>query len=113
MNEQPKRPKWLDEFENLANSQLASGSACSQIHPIVERWYQKLQTQDRPPSRDSVMQAISCLSTELIEEMPSEIFEAVSNNDLAYDQIAIWIQQILMVGRAFQLSLDRGELDDL
>ena len=47
----PEDPNWLDEFEDLANQQLDYGSSCEQVHPIVERWFQKLMENDPPESR--------------------------------------------------------------
>jgi hypothetical protein len=29
------------------------------------------------------------------------------------DEVALWIEQILLVGRAFEIALRRGDLDDL
>lgn len=113
MDKNDNKPNWLDEFENLANDQLETGSSCHQIHPIVENWYTKLLQEEPTMSRDSVLQAVSCLSTELVTDMPDEIFEALFNSDIDYEDVTFWIQQILMIGRAFQVSLDHGELDDL
>lgn len=113
MSKDVKRPKWLEEFEDLANERLESGSSCHQVHPIVEAWYNRLMQKAPPTSRDSVIQAISCLSTELITDMPENIFEALFNTDIDYEDIAAWIQEILIIGRAFQIALDNGDLDDL
>ena len=116
MDKNSRRPKWLEPYEELANEQLSddNGSACNQIHPIIERWYDHLMTQDPPESRDAVLQAISCLSTELINDMPESLFDAVfSENTVEFDDFALWVQEILMIGRAFQISLEKGELDDL
>lgn len=113
MDGKRQRPKWLEEFEDLANDRLEGGSSCHQVHPIVENWYMHLMQQEPPISRDSILQAMSCLSTELITDMPDEIFETLFNEDVDYEDITFWIQELLMVGRAFQMALDNGEFDDL
>ena len=112
-NKKQQRPEWLEEFEEMANERLDNGSACHQVHPIVENWYRKLLHQSPPPSRDSVLQAVSCLSTELVTDMPDSIFDALFNNETEYDDVTFWIQEMITVGRAFQIALDNGELDDL
>lgn len=111
MSNNTQKPEWLDEFENLANDKLDSGSSCHQVHPIIENWYATLA--EPPKSRDSVIQAMSCLSTELLTDMPDDIFEALFDNDLDYEVVIDWVQDILMVGRAFQDALANGNLDDL
>lgn len=109
MNEHNPRPNWLDEFEELANKQLGDGSSCRQVHPIIEAWYTQLMEGEPPESRASVLQAIACLSTEIILDMPEELnMDEDDTQELSY-----WIQEILMIGRAFQLALESGELDDL
>ncbi len=109
MDEHNQRPKWLDEFEELANEQLGEGSSCRQVHPIIEAWYEQLMDGEPPGSRPSVLQAIACLSTEIILDMPEELdLDEEDPQELSY-----WIQEILMIGRAFQIALDSGELDDL
>jgi hypothetical protein len=116
MDDKNQRPEWLDEIEALANDQLGEiedGSACKQIHPIVEHWYEDLMEGDPPESRDSVMQAIACLSTEILLDMPEEVFETLLEGEVDQLEIAFWIQEILTIGRAFQMALDKGELDDL
>lgn len=123
-----KNPNWLEEFENLANTQLGEGSACKQIHPIIEGWYSRLMNGEPPLSRPSVMQAIACLSTEIIADMPEDLLELLGleedeaesdelededEDEAANNELMFWIQEILMIGRAFQIALDSGELDDL
>lgn len=111
MSNNTQRPEWLDEFENLANEQLEAGSSCHQVHPIIEQWYASLA--EPPKSRDSVLQAMSCLSTELLTDMPDDIFEVLFDNELDYEAVVAWVQDILMIGRAFQDALSNGGLDDL
>ncbi|MBZ0307528.1 MAG: hypothetical protein K8I82_15790 [Anaerolineae bacterium] len=105
-------PKWLEEFEQLANEQLGQGSSCEQIHPIVERWFSKLMSGDPPASRDSVAQALTCLSTEILYNFPPELLESI-NQHFTQDDMALWIEQILLIGRAFEIALHNGDLDDL
>ncbi len=112
MSEKRQRPKWLEEFELMANERLGEGSACKQVHPIIEAWYDQLMEGEPPDSRDSVLQAIACLSTEIVIDMPEELFEAFVNGG-DQTEFAYWVQEILMIGRAFQIALSAGELDDL
>lgn len=113
MNDHEQGPDWLDEFEDMANEHLTEGSACKQIHPIVEQWYDELMDGEPPVSRDSVLQAIACLSTEIIFDMPDELLDAFTIGDGDDNELALWVQEILMIGRAFQIALNQGELDDL
>lgn len=113
MSEQsPNDPGWLDEFEELANDQLDDGSSCEQVHPIVEEWFQKLIQGDPPASRDSVMQAMACLATEILNNSPEYLVEPIVD-EVGEDELAVWIEQILLIGRAFEIALRKGELDDL
>jgi hypothetical protein len=105
-------PEWLDEFQELADQQLGDGSSCEQVHPIIERWYDNLMQNDPPESRDAVMQAMACLSTEILYNTPDNVLEAVLEH-VSEDELASWIEFVLMVGRAFEVSLRSGELDDL
>lgn len=105
-------PEWLDEFRDLADRELGAGSSCEQVHPIVQRWYQGLLESEPPPARDSVLQAMACLSSEILADAPGEWFEqpSAAADD---DQLAGWIEYVLMVGRAFERALQNGDLDDL
>jgi hypothetical protein len=105
-------PQWLDEFEDLANRELEEGSSCEQVHPIVERWFQNLMEGDPPESRDSVMQAMACLSTEILYNSPDEFIETLVEH-MGEDDLAMWIEHILLIGRAFEIALRNGDLDDL
>lgn len=116
MTNKDRRPEWLEDIESFANDQLGDikdGAACKQIHPIIERWYEQLMEGEPPESRDSVLQATACLSTEIFLDMPDHLFEALMEADDDQMEIMYWIQEILTIGRAFQISLDKGELDDL
>ena len=105
-------PRWLDEFEDLANRQLEDGSSCDQVHPIVERWFDNLMQHDPPTSRPSVAQAMACLSTEIFNNSPDDLMEALLQQ-VDEDELAAWIEHVLLVGRAFEISLRSGDLDDL
>ncbi len=108
----PQDPDWLDEFEDLANEELVDGSACDQIHPIVAAWYDEVMTGDPPPSRDAVWQAMQCLTTEVLDDIPQELAAILAEHELN-DVLEEWITELLLVGRAFQMALDNGRLDDL
>jgi hypothetical protein len=113
--EPANEPEWLNDIEDYADSQLANlddGAACEQVHPFVERWYKKLMDEEPPASRDAVLQAMACLSSELMNSIPEDIFASLMEV-LDEDEIAGWIEYVLMVGRAFEVSLKKGEFDDL
>jgi hypothetical protein len=105
-------PRWLDEFEDLANRRLEEGSSCDQVHPIVERWFHNLMEGEPPPSRPSIMQAMACLSTEVLYNSPEDLTEILRQH-IEEDDLALWIEHILLVGRAFEIALRKGDLDDL
>jgi hypothetical protein len=107
-----KDPKWLKDIEELANEQLGTGSSCEQIHPIIARWFEDLMETDPPESRDSVLQAISCLATEVLYSSPDEMIDPLLEN-ADEDDVALWIEQIILIGRAFEIALRKGDLDDL
>ena len=107
-------PDWLHEFEELADRELEHGSSCEQVHPIVQTWFEELLASD-PPSvtdRDSVLQATACLTTEILNAIPDEMYDKLV---AAFDEddMAGWIEYLIMIGRAFERSLNNGELDDL
>lgn len=108
----PNEPGWLDEFERMANEQLSQGSACAQIHPVVAKWYGRLRESEPPASRDSVLQAIACLATEILQDAPEDVMKAVTEH-VSEDELSMFIEYVLMIGRAFEASLRSGELDDL
>lgn len=105
---------WLDPFEDLADEQLGDGSSCNQVHPIVEKWFQNwLDNEDaESPMRSSVSQAVSCLTTEVLINSPEPILNALLEH-CDEDEVYDWIQDLLMIGKTFQQSLDNGQLDDL
>lgn len=105
-------PDWLQEFEELANRKLDRGSSCDQIHPIVERWFNGLMEGEPPESRPSVNQAMACLSTEILHHTPDDLLDSLLEH-MSEDDLALWIEHILLVGRAFEIALDKGDLDDL
>jgi hypothetical protein len=105
-------PEWLRRIEELANAELGSGSSCEQVHPIITRWFEKLMDSDPPDSRDSVIQATACLATEVLFSSPEHLMNPLLEN-ADEDDVAMWIEQILLVGRAFEIALRNGDLDDL
>ena len=107
-----KDPKWLKDIEELANEQLGTGSSCEQVHPIIARWFEDLMESDPPESRDSIVQAISCLATEVLFSSPDELIDPLLEQ-ADEDDVALWIEQIILIGRAFEIALRKGDLDDL
>lgn len=105
-------PEWLDQFEDLANRQLAEGPSCEQVHPIIAEWFYNLMENEPPVSRDSVEQATACLASEVMASTPDHLLEPMLQV-IDEDELALWIEQILLVGRAMEMSLRNGELDDL
>ncbi|MBZ0280048.1 MAG: hypothetical protein K8L97_04860 [Anaerolineae bacterium] len=111
-DQSPNDPKWLDEFEDLANRQLEDGSSCEQVHPVVESWFNKILEGEPPPSRPSIMQAMACLSTEVLHSAPEELVESLMEV-MDEDDLVVWVEHILLIGRAFEIGLRSGDLDDL
>jgi hypothetical protein len=105
-------PRWLDEFEDMANRQLDIGSSCDQVHPIVANWLEKLIEGERPTSRPSVEQAMACLSREIFNQAPEELVDTLLQH-IDEDELEAWIEHVLLIGRAFETSLHNGDLDDL
>jgi hypothetical protein len=112
MQNREDRPGWLEEFEDLANNVLEEGSACNQIHPMMAAWYEAVMAGDPPESRDSIWQALQCLTTEALHDIPQAVAEVVVGED-AHEELANWVTELLLIGRAFQIALDKGQLDDL
>ena len=109
----PQGPEWLEEFQILADEQLGEGSACTQVHPLVEQWLQELLEGDPPRSRDAVWQAMACLTTELIYKVTPDNILDVLQEHFEEEEIATWLESVLLIGRAFQMALESGRLDDL
>jgi hypothetical protein len=105
-------PEWLQQFEELADARLGHGSSCEQIHPIMRRWFDQLLAGEPPEGRDSVLQATACLATEVLLSSPDFLTDALLEQ-VSEEELGIWVEQILMIGRAFEIALNRGELDDL
>ncbi len=103
---------WLSEFEEMADEQLGMGSACEQVHPIVEKWLEEWLSSDAPAPRSSVSQALACLSTEIISNTPETILNVLMEH-CDEEEVSQWVQGILMTGQAFQEALSSGRLDDL
>ena len=103
---------WLNEFEQMAEDELGEGSACDQIHPIVEKWLREWLESDIPTPRSSVSQAVACLATEIINNTPENILNALMEH-CEEEEVLQWIQGVLVTGQAFQEALNNGRLDDL
>lgn len=103
---------WLDEFSKNAENALSEGSGCAQIHPVVEAWFERLMEGGLPEQRPSVEQALACLSTEILSITPLSIRQTLFKH-CDDDELASWLQNLLAIGQAFQIGLDRGQLDDL
>ena len=103
---------WLNDFEEMADEKLGDGSACEQIHPIVEHWLDEWLESEVPAPRSAVAQALACLATEVLNIMPESIVEALLAQ-CDEDEIYEWVQSILITGGAFQAALNSGRLDDL
>lgn len=115
-NSQPEDPRWLDDIQEFANQVLGDmddGSACEQVHPVIARWYEDTLEKEPPDARSSVWQAISCLATEII--MDAELDESLQPlfQSIDEDTLGMWVVDILSLGRALEISLQNGELDDL
>lgn len=108
----PEDPRWLDEFQDLANRELGDGPSCDQVHPVIERWFTKLMEGEPPDSRPSIIQAMACLSTEVLYNTPAELLDVMMEH-VDEDELSLWIEHILLIGRAFEIALKNGDLDDL
>ncbi|NJL93564.1 MAG: hypothetical protein HC915_07455 [Anaerolineae bacterium] len=105
---------WLEDLDRLAEEILSqqTTSACDQIHPIIQKWYLDTLDGDPPYARPSEMQALACLTTEIMSDMPEALFEVMSKH-LDEDEVALWVHEILTLGRAFEQAVRKGDLDDL
>ena len=103
---------WLNEFEEMADEELGEGSACEQIHPIVETWLEEWLESEIPTPRSSVSQAVACLATEIINNTPENVLNALMEH-CEEEEVLQWIQGILVTGQAFEEALRSGRLDDL
>lgn len=104
--------RWLEEFSRMADDRLGDGSACDQVHPIVERWYTRWLQSEIDEPRSSVLQALACLTTEVLNSAPESILDVLMEN-CDEDEVADWLQHLLFTGMSLQKSLDSGDLDDL
>ena len=108
----PNELNWLNEFEQMADDKLGDGSACEQVHPIVESWLEEWLESDLPTPRSAVAQATACLATEIINNTPETILDVLMEH-CDEDEVFQWVQSILITGQAFQAALSSGRLDDL
>ncbi|MEM6529323.1 MAG: hypothetical protein AAF653_13580 [Chloroflexota bacterium] len=125
MNEQhnpqddPQTPRWMDELQDMAERILGesdSGSACDQVHPIIAKWYDDtLERMDDEPveDRSAVWQAVSCLATEIMMDAEADDSLRPMFDSVDEDMLGMWVEYILMMGRAMEASLRDGDLDDL
>ncbi|MFZ4827333.1 MAG: hypothetical protein ACOYLB_08250 [Phototrophicaceae bacterium] len=112
----PDDPDWMENIDDYANDQLSdleTNSSCEQIHPIIANWYRETLEQAPPPASSAVWQAVSCLTTEIIQDMQEdEELEGVIDEE-TIAPLALWIEDILTLGRALEIALRSGRLDDL
>lgn len=109
-----KKLEWLEEIEQLAEDVLSQQetSGCDQVHPLIRNWYVEALEEEPPASRPAVLQAMACLTTEVMTDMPESLFKLMSEH-LDEDEVAMWLHEVLMIGRAFEQALQKGRLDDL
>jgi len=112
-----RKPKldWLEEFERLADEVLSGRKTAPQlevIQPKIKAWYEATLDQDHPDERPTLNQALACLTTEIMTDMPTSLFEALVDK-VDDEDVADWILDILMLGRAFEKALQSGKLDEL
>ncbi len=113
---QPESPNWMDDIQDFADQVLGDmddAAACDQVHPVIAQWYDNELENEPPESRPAVWQAIACLATEILIDVDNDealqpLLDAVDE-----DTLAMWVEHILMVGRAMEISLQNGDLDDL
>jgi len=113
---QPDNPHWMDDLQEFADKMLGDledASACDQVHPIIANWYDNELEKEPPQSRPAVWQALACLSTEILMDAENDEALAPLLDVVDEDALAMWVEHILMVGRAMEISLNNGELDDL
>ena len=54
----------------------------------------------------------ACLTAEIMMDMPERLFQVLSEA-VDEEEVAVWLHEILMIGRAFERALKNGHLDDL
>lgn len=121
MHDQPHSPlpddsDWMGNLDDYANDQLSDlemNTSCEQIHPIITDWYRATLEQAPPAASSAVWQAVSCLATEIIQDMQEDEELAGVIDEDAIEPLALWIEDILTLGRALEVALRSGKLDDL
>lgn len=112
----PDDPDWMGSLDDYANDQLSdleANTSCEQIHPIIADWYRETLEKAPPAASSAVWQALSCLATEIIQDMQEdEELEGVIDLD-TIEPLSLWIEDILTLGRALEVALRNGRLDDL
>ncbi|MGV2438004.1 MAG UNVERIFIED_CONTAM: hypothetical protein LVT10_26565 [Anaerolineae bacterium] len=112
----PDDPDWMETLDDYANDQLSDlemDTSCDQIHPIIANWYRETLEQAPPPASSAVWQAVACLTTEIIQGMQEDEELAGVMNEESIAPLALWIEDIITLGRAFEIALRTGRLDDL
>lgn len=107
-----KELSWLEEYERLAEAILGDQDTrtSKDIHPIVKAWYEEtLNTDAFVPSTQLTLQALACLTTEVMTDMPDNIFHQLFFQ-VEEEEIIRWVQEILILGRTFEHALKTGQL---
>lgn len=111
-----KKPnlEWLEEFEHLAERILGqtTSTATRDIHTYIKQWYEETMLGDFPSAPENVMQALTYLTNEILYDMPESIFKVVAPA-LDEDEVAVWLLEILILGRAFERAFQAGHFDNL
>jgi len=105
----------LEDWVNSLFSQPSKPvepSSCRQVHPIIAAWLSDWLSRTPPQARPSIQQAIACLSAEVLVVTPPGLRKLFLEQCDA-DEVSEWIQDLLVIGQAFQRALDRGQFDDL
>lgn len=109
-------PQWMRDLQDMAErklGELGEYSSCEQVHPVIARWYDQELAKDPPPARDAIWQAISCLASEMVLDAEGDDELKPLTKSIDEDLLYEWVEHILTVGRALQIAIDKGELDDL
>ena len=110
------QPDWMDDIQDHADrvlGELDSGTAYDQVHPVIASWYDDELEKEPPESRPAVWQAVACLATEIMMDAENDDSLAPLLESADDEAVAMWIEHILLVGRAMEISLRNGDLDDL
>ncbi|HLA43544.1 MAG TPA: hypothetical protein VJZ27_08925 [Aggregatilineales bacterium] len=113
-NHHNNRLAWLEAFESLANDVLSAeeDATAAQIQILVKNWYENTQFQENPETDETIQQAMLCLTSEVMADIPERFFQVLSQT-VDDEEVSRWIYSILMMGRFFEQSLQEGRLNDL